>query len=300
MDIRWIIFSYFIVCMGSIHCDLEQHFKPVIHKTNHSKMSQIDYIYMINLDRRPEKYLHSVDQLKPYNIDPYRFSAVNGVDLSFETLDDVGIKFTSEMEDGPLAQVFRHIDGREFKSYEIMKEPGVTYFWFGLSRGAIGCFLSHLSVLQDAYDSGYKVIWILEDDIRVVTNPHILSEFVKVLKKIAPKWDVLFTDNEFKDKNNKPLLCTDIRPRPNVELKPLSFYEKKTPLNPSITKIGKRYGSHSMIISRAGIKKILSYSKTYKIFYPYDIEYQLIPDINLYTTNMDVVTNIGGWISDIQ
>ena len=31
-----------------------------------------------------------------------------------------------------------------------------TYFTLGMSRGAIGIILSHLSILQDAYDSGYK------------------------------------------------------------------------------------------------------------------------------------------------
>ncbi|MFI5334690.1 MAG: hypothetical protein ACHQT8_05960 [Chlamydiales bacterium] len=31
--------------------------------------------------------------------------------------------------------------------------------------------LSHLSILQDAFDSGYETIWVMEDDIEVVRNP---------------------------------------------------------------------------------------------------------------------------------
>ena len=83
------------------------------------------------------------------------------------------------MSPGPIASVFRHdADGNEYISYEIMKEVGVAYYCHSLSRGAIGCLMSHLSILQDAWDSGYETIWIIEDDIKVVSNPHELSYLV--------------------------------------------------------------------------------------------------------------------------
>jgi GR25 family glycosyltransferase involved in LPS biosynthesis len=292
------LFLVFLFHLGDLFSGIEQCFKPAKDKTNTNNMPQIDYIYMINLDKRPEKYQHTMDALAPYGIYPYRFSAVNGWELSFDDMDEAGIKFARGMENGPLASVYRHIEGKEIKSNEIMKEVGVTYYCHSLSRGAIGCYLSHLSVLQDAYDSGYKVIWVLEDDIRIVKDPRQLSYYVQALNKLAPKWDVLFTDNEFKDSNNKPVPCAAIRPRPNLRLKPLAEYLKRTPITSGITKIGMRFGSHSMIINRSGMKKILDYTKTYKIFYPYDIEYALIPTINLYMTNQDIVTNMAGWLSD--
>jgi hypothetical protein len=53
-----------------------------------------------------------------------------------------------------------------------------------------------------------------------------------------------------------------------------------------------------MIVRRAGMKKILDHYKTYKIYFPYDIEYFLASGINLYALNRDIVTNITGGESD--
>ena len=44
----------------------------------------------------------------------------------------------------------------------------------------------------------YKTIWIMEDDIRIVDNPHKLPELITALGQIAPDWDIFFTDNEIK------------------------------------------------------------------------------------------------------
>jgi GR25 family glycosyltransferase involved in LPS biosynthesis len=280
------------------HAGIEKYFKKAENKTEINSIAGIDYIYMINLDQRPEKYEQSMAALKPFGITPYRFSAVNGWKLSFEALDELGIVFQTGMPNGPIASVYRHEEGKEYISYEIMKEVGVAYYCHSLSRGAMGCLLSHLSILQDAYDSGYNAIWIIEDDIRVVSNPHELSFFINTLNNYAPEWDILFTDNEIKGANGQPIPCAVIRPRPLVTLQPLDYYLRRTPINSELTKIGMRFGSASMIINRSGIKKLLEYFKTYKIYFPYDIDYFLVPGINLYMCNRDIVTNISGGISD--
>jgi hypothetical protein len=46
------------------------------------------------------------------------------------------------------------------------------------------------------------------------------------------------------------------------------------------------------------MKKILDYFKTYKIYFPYDIDYFFVPGIQMYACNVDIVTNISGGISD--
>jgi GR25 family glycosyltransferase involved in LPS biosynthesis len=281
-----------------LQAGIEDYFKKANHKSGNHSMGNIDFIYMINLDRRPERYERTIKALKPYHIEPYRFSAVNGWELSFEAIDNLGIIYQPWMDPGPIASVYRHKDGKEYQSYEIMKEVGVSYYSHSLSRGAIGCLLSHLSILQDAYDSGYETIWVMEDDIRVVSNPHELSNLVGILNVVAPAWDVFFTDNEVKGANGDPVPCTVIRPRPLVHLQPLEYYLKRTTVYGDIVKIGMRFGSASMIIRRSGMKKILDYFKTYKIYFPYDIDYFLVPDIQFYALNRDIVTNIAGGESD--
>lgn len=286
-----------LIC-SSLYAGIEKHFKKAENKTDVSKIANVDFIYMINLDKRPEKYQRTINALKPYNIAPCRFSAVNGWELSFEAMDELGIVFEPWMKPGPLAGVYRHVDGKEYLSNEVMKEPGVTYYCHDVARGAIGCILSHLSILQDAYDSGYNIIWIIEDDIKIVSNPHEISSLISTLNDRAPDWDVFFTDNEVKGANGAPVPCMVIRPRPLLQLQPLEFYLTRIPITPEITKIGMRFGSASMVVKRSGMKKLLDYFKTYKIYFPYDIDYFLVPGINLYTCSRDIVTNIAGGISD--
>jgi GR25 family glycosyltransferase involved in LPS biosynthesis len=286
-----------LVC-AVLSAGIEKHFKKAENKGDIHSMDRIDFIYVINLDPRPERYERTMNIFRPYGITPYRFSAVNGWKLGFNALDDLGIIYESWMPPGPIATVYRHVGDKEFVSYEIMKEVGVTYYCHSLSRGAIGCLLSHLSVLQDAYDSGYNTIWVMEDDVKIVSNPLEVSSMVAILDDAAPDWDVFFTDNEIKGGNNEPVPCMVIRPRPNVHLQPLEYYLQRTAIHLDITKIGMRFGSASMVVSRRGMKKLLDYFKTYKVYFPYDIDYFFVPGINLYACNRDIVTNIGGGDSD--
>ncbi|MBS0626743.1 MAG: hypothetical protein JSS09_00850, partial [Verrucomicrobia bacterium] len=53
---------------SQIQAKIEDHFKKVLGKTSISKMGDIDFIYMINLDQRPEKFQACLDLLLPYGI----------------------------------------------------------------------------------------------------------------------------------------------------------------------------------------------------------------------------------------
>ncbi|MDE3046198.1 MAG: glycosyltransferase family 25 protein [Verrucomicrobiota bacterium] len=261
-------------------------------------MPGIDFIYMINLGERPEKYQRTMNALKPYGIYPYRFSAVNGWKLSFKAIDELGVRYQPGTPPGPIASVYRHVDGKEYMSFEIMQEEGTAYYCHSLSRGAIGCILSHLSVLQDAYDSGYQTIWVMEDDIRMVRDPHELSSLINTLDKLAPDWDVLFTDDETKGSDGSRVYCGGLRPRPNFQLQPLDHYLRRAWVNVDLFKLGLRFGTYSMIIRRSGIQKILQFFKTYKLFFPYDIDFCFVPDLQRYACSQDIVTTIAGGLSD--
>ena len=57
---------------------LVRHLKPAEGKTGDHSIRNVYFIYMINLDARPEKYALARRYLEAYAITPYRFSAVNG------------------------------------------------------------------------------------------------------------------------------------------------------------------------------------------------------------------------------
>lgn len=65
------------------------HLKAAPNKGSDHNMRNIDFIYMINLDQRPEKFALSMSYLEKYKINPYRFSAVNGWELSKQDILDV-------------------------------------------------------------------------------------------------------------------------------------------------------------------------------------------------------------------
>lgn len=282
---------------------LQDHFKYADNKPfNDPKrhaIENIDFIYMINLDERPEKFAASCKELEPYGITPYRFSAVNGWKLRLRDLNELGIEYKKNMPKDLWGTCFL-LGGQGKPTHEVMNVVGRNYFSHCLSRGAIGIVLSHLSILQDAYDSGYETIWVMEDDIQVIENPHFLSSLISKLDKTVGKdhWDILFTDPDTKNQQGEYIPCTGFARRPNFTPYNPDRFKTTTIINEHFRKVGARFGAYSMIIRRSGIEKLLAFLKKYKVFLPYDMEFYLPNDMNLYTLRYDVVSTMPQALSD--
>lgn len=272
---------------------IEKYFKAIKDKSCTS-IRNVDFIYMINLDQRPEKFKTSIDQLKPYGIEPYRFSAVNGWELSLETINDVGIKLEPGMNQNIKGTSYLFQNKGEATHEMFLTHTGQTYFSHCMSKGAIGIVLSHLSILQDAFDSGYETIWVMEDDIHVIKNPHNISSLIDVLNDKIGKgnWDVFFTDQDTKDNNGNYVSCLGYALRPNFQPPHPGVFQIRRNVDDNFRQIGARYGVYSMIVSRAGMQKILDFMKTYKIFLPYDMEFYLAPNIRIFAAKDDIVSTI--------
>lgn len=274
------------------------YFKKAENKEGAYQIKNIDFIYLINLDQRPEKYEHCIQELAPYSITPYRFSAVNGWELDVKDLNQLGIKYAPWMRKNLMGTCYLPEYGENFH-HEVINVVGRNYFCHCLSRGAIGILLSHLSILQDAYNSGYETIWVMEDDIQVLQNPHILSNFIEELDQLVGKknWDILFTDRDTKNQAGHYVSCSAYALKPHFDpVNPNRFSECKN-IGFNFRKIGARYGAYSMIIRRSGMEKILNFLKD-GLFLPYDMEYTLPDDIQLYTVQQDVVSTQSNAFSD--
>lgn len=296
-------FLCFVIIASFLHLDakLEDHFKKAEGKSNIHKMANIDFIYMINLDRRPEKFAMSCKQLQPYGIVPYRFSAVNGWQLSVEAINDIGLPFKPGMT--PLMGTTYPMHMKGLQSHEFMKDYGKVYFSHCLAKGPMGCYLSHLSILKDAWDSGYNTIWVMEDDIEVVRDPNIISGLIIELDRLTNgQWDVLFTDQDYRDGVGHYVVASGAPKRPDMDC---SFKERysykytvKQDISPNFRRISARFGTHSMIIRRSGIKKLLNFAYAHKIYCPIDLENYLPEGIKRYSFRYDVVTNMLNSLSD--
>ncbi len=296
-----IVFMICLLFIGVVQADIEDHFKQAPGKSDQHTLRNIDFIYMINLDQRPEKFQMSIEQLAPFNIHPYRFSAVNGWELRLEDINDVGVKYSPEMEGGFMATSY-HLDGERKPSHEVIASYGQTYFVHCMPIGAIGCALSHLSILQDAYDSGYETIWVMEDDIHVMGDPGELPNLIDKLDKAVGKqgWDILFTDRDFRDAHGNHALAYGAARRPDYGYYLYTNdYAAKSDISPDFRRIAARYGTTSMIVRRSGMKKILQFFKTHQIYLPYDMDLVYPRGLNMFTVREDLIGNLSKAISDV-
>lgn len=285
------LLMFFVFSINILCAEIEEYFKKPKDKFCLHQLSGIDFIYLINLDQRPEKFASCVQELSPYAVYPYRFSAVNGWELSLEAISDLGIKYESWMTSGHWGTSYPLDAGGE-PAHEIVHYEGKNYFSHCMTRGAIGIVLSHLSILQDAYDSQYETIWVMEDDIEVIRDPNTLPELIAELDGLVGKdgWDVLFTDRDTKNSNGNYVPCTAYAWRPNFCPSNPNRFTERMDISNNFMRIGGRYGAYSMIVRRSGMKKLLRFIKNYHIFLPYDMEYTMPNDMRLFAVRNDVVS----------
>lgn len=299
-SLKSVSFSFFIFMSSAfLLADIQPYLKKIQDKSDIHKMRNIDFIYMINLDQRPEKWKMSTDQLSPYGIYPYRFSAVNGWELSLEAINDIGLKYLPGMTGGFWATSYHVTDNFE-PSHELIENYGQVYFCHCIARGTLGIVLSHLSILQDAYDSGYETIWVMEDDIEVLSDPTVIPTLIDRLDKIQGKgnWDMLFTDRDIRDANGNHLPSYGAARRPDFEFSTTLDFANKKQISKDFRKIESRFGATSVIYRRSGIEKILKFYKEHHVFHPYDMEFYAPPEIKPFTVTKDIISNLAKSISD--
>jgi GR25 family glycosyltransferase involved in LPS biosynthesis len=152
----------------------------------------------------------------------------------------------------------------------------------------MGCTLTHLSIVHDAWHAGYQTIWVLEDDITVKDDPRLLADFVDKLDSYT-EWDVLYTDCEdlFSPKNVNIHYGGRTWMRPDRPItKALSEWAL---VGEDFLKIAGRSQAHSYLLRRSGMQKILEFVMSQGLFLPFDFELASVPDIRLYNLRHDIV-----------
>lgn len=150
-------------------------------------------IYYINLDRSTERRQKFEDQVELYCIpDTHRIVGVNGD-------NDPTINYRNE---------FSH-----------------------MTKGEIGCTLSHLRAIKMAYDKELEYVMIVEDDISFVLSPHWSKSLTQYVADAPSDWELLkpFSDYDYRLMGAEP------------------YYETPT----------RTYFTVAYIINRLGMRKIL-------------------------------------------
>lgn len=121
---------------------------------------KIDHIYIITINNTAENYSDTINRIIDIGLPnecTYEFMGVNGYDLNPDDLGDMGITLYPEW------------NARNFD--ELPFDPDNKFWQMDMSKGEIGCVLSHMKIWEDAYENKYDNIIIFEDDIINDGNP---------------------------------------------------------------------------------------------------------------------------------
>lgn len=228
----------------------------------HSNIGKVDCIYVINLDERPEKWACVKRQFDQYGLAVTRVSGINGWNLQQAEKEEL------------------------FGPYPVRCSPG-----------HIGCMLSHLSIIRDAFERGLNVIWAMEDDVEILEDPRQVTDLLKALGEIDPEWDILYTDVDFRNGENYTRNLS-LDPRPGQGLPHLLHFVKRVDVSEDFTRMRYRYGAHSLLISRRGIEKLHRYFMHVYFWTHYDNDMHYVPGIKQYSLTRDIVSNLRVSISD--
>jgi len=127
-----------------------------------------DRIFIINLDKRVDRWNKIILQLEQLKINNYeRFSAI------IPDIDNINKKY--------------------FNNFTYPKSHKVTKQYY---IGAIGCKLSHYNIVKLCKQRNYKNVLILEDD--VILNSNIDNRFRKIIQNNKDiDWDMLYLGGNY-------------------------------------------------------------------------------------------------------
>merc|ERR1719225_1610735 len=125
-----------------------------------------DFVYLINLDRRPDRLRNMEAIFNELNVDFKRVKAVDGkVDVNPGYMRKNGIEMMSDFS-----------------------EP---YHGRAMTYGEIGCFMSHYNIWKDVIENDFEEIIVFEDDVRF--EPFFRQKLNAVRQELEKMdWDLVF------------------------------------------------------------------------------------------------------------
>jgi GR25 family glycosyltransferase involved in LPS biosynthesis len=140
----------------NISKNLEKYFESRDEDDNVININKyFDNIYVLNLDRRPDRYENIKYNLDKLDIKVERFSAIDGDDIKDDEYNFSNFK----------------------QGYGMIE-----------NKYALGCLRSHIEIIKDAKSKGYKRILIFEDDVLI--NSDIKIHFQKI--RNIDNWKLLY------------------------------------------------------------------------------------------------------------
>ncbi|XP_047115562.1 glycosyltransferase 25 family member [Schistocerca piceifrons] len=140
-----------------------------------------DEVYMINLQRRPERRKKMLKCFQELGIAASIIDAVDGKQLTDESLKELDVRFLPAYED------------------PYHKRP--------MTMGEVGCFLSHYLIWKTVLKGGYEKVMVLEDDIRFESYfRHRVANIMRDLEEEDIEWDLIYLGRKRMQEAEEPFV----------------------------------------------------------------------------------------------
>ena len=135
-----------------------------------------DKIFLINLDRREDRWIECKKSLDSHGIEVERLSAVDGLEL-----------------------------GEEQLNYQML-----NYIPESNLRGQHGCIMSHFKGISLAKERNYKNVLMLEDDFELCDD--FENEFKSYYPQVPNDWELLYlgANHNFHQGLNLPMISKNV------------------------------------------------------------------------------------------
>lgn len=169
-------------------------------------LDKLDCVYIITLSKSDE----------------YRQNLLNKVNKVLQKLPSKSLNIVDAVDGKTLDY---NLD--EFRVYPDWKIEGSDNDWFNrdMTKGEVGCALSHLKVWKHAKNHGYEKVLILEEDFEVIDN------FYDISLKLPLDWDVILLGRQ-------------------------SFGEDEEILEKNYVKLGYNWLAHAYILNKKAINTL--------------------------------------------
>lgn len=137
---------------------------PVLNSTNFD-------VYLINLDRKPERLKHFI-------------RAYGNIDLKFKRFERV------EAVDGQTIPLERYMAPYAFEEMNNTLKRGYRTRHNQLTPGGVGCYLSHMKVMKSIASSNKEFGVVFEDDI-MFNVANVFVSINSMLSQVPDDWDII-------------------------------------------------------------------------------------------------------------
>ena len=151
-------------------------------------------VYYINLEKSIDRNKFIQDQFKKYDIQGTRIDGIYGKNLAFQ------------------GDVIKLRDGKNVKFVNTFTSKNGVWKTgdYDNSPGELGCTLSHIKAIYNAYTNGDNYALIMEDDVSFVLYPYWLTDLQKIMIEAPKDWNIITLynlSNAHRQSKNKYTKC---------------------------------------------------------------------------------------------